>query len=116
MGDAGCSGGMEMKVREGCKTSDVKRRGGGQMREGSSRAGKGCEAKERANRGPCFTNCRLRGANRGMGGYSNYRLAPDCTQREMESTRCIMDMWANTNTGLIQVMRKHRCKQAWFDG
>lgn len=66
MADAGCSGGMEMKRREGCKTSDVKRRGGGQMREGSSRAGKGCEAKERANRGPCFTNCHLRGANRGM--------------------------------------------------
>ena len=38
------------------------------MREGSSRAGKGCEARERANRGPCFTNCHLRRANGGMKG------------------------------------------------
>lgn len=36
--------------------------------EGSSRAGKGCEAKERANRGPCLTNCHLRGTNEGMRG------------------------------------------------
>lgn len=79
------------KVREGSKTSDVKRREGGQMREGSSRAGKGCEARERANRGPCFTNCHLRGANGGMRGgtkkkkYNNHRPAPDCTQREVYS-------------------------------
>ncbi len=53
-------------MREGSKTSDAKRRRGGQMREGSGRAGKGCEARERANRGPCFTNCHLRGANGGM--------------------------------------------------
>lgn len=55
-------------MREGSKskTSDAKRRGGGQMREGSSRVGKGCEARETTNRGPCFTNCHLRGANGGM--------------------------------------------------
>lgn len=53
-------------MSEGRKTSDARRRGGGQMREGSSRAGKGCEARERANGGPCFTNCHFRGANGGM--------------------------------------------------
>lgn len=68
------------KVRKGSETSDAKRRGGGQMREGN-RAGKGCEARERANGGPCFTNCHLRGANGGMRGRKyNYRPAPDCTQ------------------------------------
>ena len=35
------------KVREKCKKSDAKRRGGGQMREGSCRVGKGCEARGR---------------------------------------------------------------------
>lgn len=123
--DAECAGGMEMKgkggkVREGCKTSDVKRRGGGQMREGSSRAEKGCEAKERANRGPCFTNCHLRGANGGMRGekHNVHRLAPDRTQREMYSgtaKHCIMHMWVNTHTE-TQVRRKHRCTQRIFDG
>ena len=79
------------------------------MREGSSRAGKGCEARERANRGPCFTNCHLRGANGGTGGAGmgggqkiyNCRPAPDCTQREMYSgtcKHCIMHTQVNIHT------------------
>lgn len=85
----------------------------------SSRAGKVCEARERANRGPCFTNCHLREANGGMRGgkkkYNNHRPAPDCTQREMysdTSEHCIMHTWVNSHahTRLIQeqVDRKHR--------
>lgn len=96
-------------MKEGSKTSDAKRRGGGPMREGSSRAGKGFEARERANRGPCFTNCHLRGANGGMKGkkkkYNNHRPAPDCTQREMysgTSKHCIMHTWVSTQTQMVQ--------------
>lgn len=82
------------KVREGSKTSDVKRRGGGQMREGSSRAGKGCEARERANGGPCFTNCHLRGANGGM-------------RNEKKNT---------TTTDRLQIAHSERCTQAHMVG
>lgn len=48
------------KVRKGSKMSDARRRGDGQMREGSSRAGNGFEERKGANGGPCFTNCHLR--------------------------------------------------------
>ena len=61
------------------------------MREGSSRAGKGCEARERANRGPCFTNCHLRGANGGMRGG------------EKKNT---------TTTDRLQIAHSERCTQA----
>lgn len=120
--------GKEAKWGEKRKTSDAKRRWGGQMREGSCRAGKGCEARERANAGLCFTNCHFRGANSGTRGKKyNYRLAPDWTQREMywdTSKHCIMHTWMNTHTHIltqtqmfqIQVERRHRYTWARFDG
>lgn len=63
------------------------------MRRGGGRAGvhmrEGSEARERANRGPCFTNCHLRGSNGGMRGKKyNYRLAPDCTQVPSNTASC----------------------------
>lgn len=89
---------MRVWLREEGKPSDARRREGGQMRDRSSRAGNGCMETERANRGPCFTNCHLRWAN-GGGPYNNYRWAADCTQQAMYSAtskQCIMHTWVIT--------------------
>lgn len=77
-------------MREGSKTSDAKRRGGGQMWEGSGHAGKGCEARERANRGPCFTNCHLRGANGGMRGTKKIKIQQPQTGSRLHTARDVL--------------------------
>lgn len=87
------------------------------MREGSGRAGKGCEAKERACGGPCFTNCSLRGTNRGMRKRekkNECRPATDCAQQEIysgPSSSCVMHTQVDTlmQTQMIPVQLHSSC-------
>lgn len=93
----------------------------GQIREKCSRAGRDFEARERANRGPCFTNCHFRGANGGMKGGKRKMRQPQTGSR-LHTARDVLSrtlhhahMGERTNTTDPDTGRQ-RCTPTWCDG